>query len=103
MAMFVDDFAAQVAASGLLSAEEVAAFRERLPEEKRQGDAQEFAKEMVRQKLLTNYQASAIYSGKAATLVLGKYLVLDKLGQGGMGMVFKARHRTMNRIVAVKV
>lgn len=35
--------------------------------------------------------------------VLGNYLVLDKLGQGGMGQVFKARHRRMDRLVALKV
>lgn len=103
MPMFVDDFVAQLTVSGLLTADEVNAFRERLPEDRRQGDAQEFAREMVRQKLLTAYQATAAYQGKATSLFLGKYLVLDKLGQGGMGMVFKARHRTMNRIVAVKV
>ncbi len=35
--------------------------------------------------------------------VFGEYTVLDRLGAGGMGEVFKARHRRMNRIVAIKV
>lgn len=36
-------------------------------------------------------------------LVLGDYLIDSVLGVGGMGQVFKARHRTMDRWVAVKV
>jgi hypothetical protein len=44
-----------------------------------------------------------ILQGKAKSLVLGEYLVLDKLGAGGMGQVLKARHRRMKRIVAVKI
>jgi serine/threonine protein kinase len=36
-------------------------------------------------------------------LTLGSYLLLARLGQGGMGEVFKARHQRMNRIVALKV
>src|SRR4029077_3002487 len=35
--------------------------------------------------------------------ILGNYVLLDKIGAGGMGMVFKAQHRRMKRLVAVKV
>lgn len=37
------------------------------------------------------------------TPVLGDYVLLGKIGAGGMGRVFKARHRHMERLVAVKV
>jgi serine/threonine protein kinase/formylglycine-generating enzyme required for sulfatase activity len=37
------------------------------------------------------------------TLVLGEYLVLERIGAGGMGEVFQARHRRMDRVVALKI
>jgi serine/threonine protein kinase len=35
--------------------------------------------------------------------ILGEYVILDRLGAGGMGQVYRARHRTMDREVAVKI
>ena len=52
---------------------------------------------------LTKYQAQAVYQGKTKGLVFGEYVVLDKLGEGGMGVVLKAQHRRMDRLVAIKV
>jgi len=34
---------------------------------------------------------------------LGNYTLLEKIGQGGMGQVFKAEHRRMERLVAIKL
>ncbi len=54
-------------------------------------------------KELTPYQVAHILDGRMDELVLGNYVVLSKLGSGGMGSVFKARHKRMKRIVAVKM
>lgn len=37
------------------------------------------------------------------TVFADKYEILDIIGGGGMGMVYRAKHRLMNRIVAIKV
>ncbi|HEY7154502.1 MAG TPA: serine/threonine-protein kinase [Gemmataceae bacterium] len=60
------------------------------------------AQEMIRRGWLTPYQINQLGKGCGATLLLGSYVLLDRLGEGGMGTVFKARHRKMGRIVALK-
>src|SRR5579872_1729045 len=66
-------------------------------------NAEELLQELMRQKKLTKFQAEQVWQGNGKSLVLGNYLLLEKIGAGGMGQVFKARHRVMERIVAVKV
>jgi len=66
-------------------------------------DPQKLAVKLVRAGTLTKYQAIRIYQNKHHGLLLGNYLILDQIGRGGMGEVFKARHRRMKRLVAVKV
>ena len=65
--------------------------------------AVDFAQALVDGGLLTSFQADAIRRRQLEALQIGNYDVLDKLGAGGMGTVFKARHRRMKRIVALKV
>ena len=69
----------------------------------RPADAASLAKKLVQAGKLTKYQAANAAQGKAKNLVFGEYVVLDKIGAGGMGQVFKAEHRRMKRIVALKI
>jgi serine/threonine-protein kinase len=66
-------------------------------------EPRELARELVRRSWLTPYQIERLARGHARELVLGKYVLLERLGEGGMGQVFKARHRIMDRIVALKI
>lgn len=100
MAMSVEEFVSRLKRSELLSDSDLQPF---LDGDANQSTAETLAKALVRADKLTAYQAQAIYRGREAELVMGNYVLLDKLGQGGMGMVFKARHRRMHRLVAIKV
>ncbi|WP_158265096.1 serine/threonine-protein kinase [Blastopirellula marina] len=58
---------------------------------------------LLESETLTRFQLRAIAQGKTRGLRLGRYVILDKIGAGGMGQVFKARHSKMDRVVAIKV
>jgi serine/threonine protein kinase len=57
----------------------------------------------VKYGLLTEFQAGHIAAGTTFGLILGNYRVLERLGAGGMAVVFKAEHIIMRRVVAIKV
>ncbi len=91
-------FLATLTRSRLMSREEV----DNLADANLPSDAKEFARELVAAKKLTNFQASALLRGISRGLVLGNYVILDKLRRAGMGHVYKARQQTMGRIVCIK-
>ena len=67
------------------------------------GDLQAGMKHLIAREFVTLYQLGKILRGKSADLLVGPYVVLDKLGEGGMGKVFRARHARLDRTVALKV
>jgi response regulator RpfG family c-di-GMP phosphodiesterase len=81
---------------------------ERLPEAVRDqaercADPAELLTLLVEYQLLTEYQAGRVSAGKSFGLVLGNYRIFERLGVGGMGVVFKAEHFRLRRLAAIKV
>ena len=103
MALSIDQFINEISSSGMIPAAELFSWMSSIAEVDRPKTSEELARQLVKQKKLTKFQAEQIYAGQGKSLTLGNYLILDKLGQGGMGVVLKAMHRRMERIVALKV
>jgi serine/threonine-protein kinase len=66
-------------------------------------DARGLARELVRRGWLTPYQVNQLFRPDGRPLLVGSYVLLDKLGEGGMGAVFKARNWKLGRVVAMKL
>src|SRR5438876_8644607 len=62
--------------------------------------AQPLAKLLGQRGWLTIFQINEILAGNAKNLVVGPYRVLERLGQGGVSQVFKARHAEDGSVVA---
>ena len=58
---------------------------------------------LVETKLLTNYQAGRIEAGTVHGMNLGSYRILERIGIGGMGVVFRAEHIHLRRMAAIKM
>lgn len=99
----LDEFLRRVTDSRILAAEEIAAVEPQLAGGGPCDNAVRLAKALIAAGRLTPYQVRAIAAGRERQLVLGNYVILDRLGQGGMGQVHKARHRRMDRLVAIKM
>ena len=103
MRISVDQFLAQLLDSELMSHQEVSDYMGTFPAEKMPVDGESLAGELVRDRRLTKYQARTIYRGNRRPLRYGDYVVVEKIGQGGMGKVFKAIHHQSGQPAAIKV
>jgi serine/threonine protein kinase len=62
-----------------------------------------FANQLVRDGLLTPFQAQQLLAGRHRNFTFGKYRLLEPLGAGGMNKVFLCEHVVMRNRVAVKM
>ncbi len=91
--------------SGLISEKDLRTCWDALPEEKRTADAidRRLARQAVTDNKLTLWQAQQLLAGKSSGYKIDKYILLDRIGQGGMGRVYLAKDTRLNRNVALKV
>jgi serine/threonine-protein kinase len=92
--------------SGLMSEERLKACWEGIAPPKR--DALEhldrrLARQAVQQKALTLWQAQQLLAGRTSGFKVDRYVLLDLIGQGGMGRVYLARDTRLERQVALKI
>ncbi len=92
--------------SRLITSEQIDECRKFLPATAATGDAATggaaVLQEFIRTGLITRWQAEMLLAGRTEFL-LGRYKLLQELGQGGMGTVYTAMHVTLQRTVALKV
>lgn len=66
-------------------------------------DSKALAERLVRERVLTPFQARRLLTNRYRGLLIGRYVVLDRVGSGSMGRVYRAHHVMMDRVVALKV
>ena len=67
------------------------------------GKPEDLAGLLVRDGFLTAFQADHLMRGRRPKFLIGKYVILDRIGAGGMGAVYLCEHLQLERQVALKV
>ena len=89
--------------SGILGDRQFAEIRDKVLRGSYPLDSISLAERLVEDEVLTVYQARRFLSNKPHGLLVGRYIILDRIGSGSMGRVYKAHHQMMDRIVALKI
>jgi eukaryotic-like serine/threonine-protein kinase len=92
--------------SGLMDADALNACWNAIPLGKK--EAQEhidrrLARQAVQSSAVTLWQAQQLLAGRTSGYKVDRYVLLDLIGQGGMGRVYLARDTRLNRRVALKI
>jgi serine/threonine-protein kinase len=92
-----------IRSSGVLSEKQLAEIKSKILQGDYPMDSVELAERLVRENLLTSYQAKRFLNNRSTGLIVGRYIILDRIGSGSMGRVYKAHHVMMDRVVALKI
>ena len=96
-------FLGELVHAGLLSADALPDFFAKVGPRVHQLTTRDRAADaLVGLHVLTRYVATRAVAGQYHGLVFGGYRVLDRLSSGSVGVVFRAEHRVLRRMAAVK-
>ena len=88
----------ELTSAGLLSADRVTDYADQVD-----AGIEVLLGKLVKDGHITSFQRDKLKAGESSDIYFGDYVVIDKLGQGGMGTVLLAKHRRMDRLVAIKI
>jgi serine/threonine-protein kinase len=97
------DLLSVIRSSGVLGERQLADIKTKILQGDYPFDSATLADRLVRDNILTAFQAKRLLSNRPQGLVVGRYIILDRVGSGSMGRVYRAHHVMMDRVVALKI
>src|SRR5262249_43403279 len=94
------EFIQLVRKSGLVSEDRLALLQQDKSLPATPGDS---ARYLIEKGWLTRFQADHLVAGRWQGMQIGPYHLLEMIGKGGTGLVFKAQHAKLRNVVAIKV
>jgi serine/threonine protein kinase len=92
-----------IRSSGVVNERQLAEIKTKVLQGDYPLDSAALAERLVRDNILTPFQAKRLLSNRPGGLIVGRYIVLDRIGSGSMGRVYRAHHVMMDRVVALKI
>jgi eukaryotic-like serine/threonine-protein kinase len=88
--------------SGAVDEHALAVYWKHVPEHEQNLPPAELAEVLIRDRVITRFQADQFLQGKFRGLIIGQYKILERIGHGGMATVYLVEHPDHGR-VAMKV
>lgn len=97
----LNSFVQAMAQSHALDANQLDEVRQLTP--RYASDYRGLAAELLKRRWLTPFQINRLFAGRLSEMLLGSYVLVERVGEGGMGQVFKARNWKLGQTVALKL
>jgi eukaryotic-like serine/threonine-protein kinase len=97
------DLLSVIRGSGVLGERQLSEIKSKIVQGDYPLDSVDLADRLVQDKIITTFQAKRFLINKPQGLLVGRYIILDRIGSGSMGRVYRAHHQMMDRVVALKI